>query len=260
MTPRTGIITFALLLGAPLAAQAQQDQERRSPLADAPAIRHRVELRDNRFELGVGVGTTIGQDFYHAILVGPKLAFHLTDWLAIGATAQFNLTKDFKTGLTSQLDGSLEAVPEGRAPSRADALGAMNKIGQVYGAHAELIPFSGKYALFSKLFASYDFYGFGGVGAINFTADKAECTTATNSCPVVGLKVGANFGVGMRTYLGDMFALNLEARDILLRNNPAGRDETGDRVANDEDLSWDSNYMVTFNVMVFLPAKARVSD
>ena len=54
--------------------------------------------------------------------------------------------------------------------------------------------------------------------------------------------------------------MNLEFRDILLRNNPSGRDETGDRIADDEDLTWDSNYMVGLNFTFFLPPTARISD
>ena len=74
------------------------------------------------------------------------------------------------------------------------------------------------------------------------------------------MKIGANFGVGMHTYFNDFVTMNLEARDILLRNNPSGRDETGDRIADGEDLTWDSNYMVGLNFTFFLPPTARISD
>ena len=56
---------FALLIALavtalPLAAQAQ----RKSPLADAVAIRHRYELRSTRFEIGAGLGSTLNQDYF----------------------------------------------------------------------------------------------------------------------------------------------------------------------------------------------------
>ena len=80
-------VLFALavlvpLLGLAGAARAELP-ERKSPLADAPAVRHRHELRSLRFEIGPGVTTTIGQDFYHAVMVGGKASFFLSDWLAI---------------------------------------------------------------------------------------------------------------------------------------------------------------------------------
>lgn len=252
---------FAVGLGLPGVAQAQDIQQRRSPLADAPAVRRRAELRSGRFELGVGVGATVGQDFYHAVLVGPKLALHVTDWLALGVTAQFNVTKDFKTSFTDQLSGTLDDQPAmDRSPSLTRSLQSMNKIGQVLGAHAELIPFSGKLSLFSSIFASYDFYAFGGVGAINFVADGDPCTTPGEYCPVTGFKIGPNFGLGMRTFVNDWFAVNIEARDVLLNNNPAGRDVNGDRVVDDNDLELDSNYMVSLNFVFLLPSKAKISD
>ena len=144
-----------------------------------------------------------------------------------------------------------------RAPTQKEARKGMNKIGQVFAAQAELVPFSGKYSLFGKIFASYDFYAFGGPGFINFISDQGVCATPANSCPVTGLKIGGNFGVGMRSYFNHFFSMDVEIRDLLLRNNPAGRDETGDRVADDQDLTWDSTYMVGINLTFFLPPRAK---
>jgi outer membrane beta-barrel protein len=255
------LAVFVPLLGGLAGVARAELPERKSPLADAPAVRHRHELRSLRFEIGPGVTTTIGQDFYHAVMVGGKASFFLSDWLAISGMFGHNLTKDMKTSFHTRLEGALEGMrmPNDRAPTLAEAQRGMNKIGQVFAAQAELIPFSGKYSLFGKIFANYDFYGFGGPGFINFTSDM-PCSADQSSCAVTGMKVGANFGVGMRTFFNDFITMNVEARDILLRNNPAGRDETGDRVANSEDLTWDSNYMVSLSFTFFLPPTAKISD
>ena len=235
--------------------------ERKSPLADAPAVRHRAELRSLRFEIGPGVVSTVGQDFYHAVMVGGKASFFLADWLAIGGMAAHNLTPDMKTSFHERIEGVLPSSKAmgsmDRAPTVAEAELGMNKIGQVFAVQAELIPFAGKYSLFGKLFANYDFYGFGGLGFINFTG--TACNSPGPSCPVTGMKVGANFGVGMHTYFTDWLSMNVEARDILLRNNPAGRDETGDKVADDDDLTLDSNYMVGINFTLMFPS-SKTSD
>jgi hypothetical protein len=245
----------------PRAARAQLP-ERRSPLADAPAVRHRHELRRLRFEIGPGAATTIGQDYYHAVMVGGKANFFLADWLAIGGYGAHNLTPNFKTSFHQRLEQVLPPPPRpmDRAPTQEQARKGMNKIAQVFAVQAELVPFSGKYALFGKLFASYDFYAFGGPGFINFISDQGPCERAENSCPVTGLKIGGNFGIGMRSYFNDFFSLDIEVRDLLLRNNPAGRDETGDRIADGEDLSWDSTYLVGLNLTFFLPPRARISE
>src|SRR5262245_28866694 len=164
--PRRFALLVALLLTAlPLAAQAQ----RRSPLADAPAIRKRLELRSTRFEVGVGVGTTLGQDFYHSIMVTPRIGFHITDWLSLAAVGGFAVN-NMATGFQDRVIETLpDAPPAGlpREPSKTEAQASMDQIKMMGAAQLEFTPFTGKYSLFGKLFAHYDFYLFGGVGALN---------------------------------------------------------------------------------------------
>jgi outer membrane beta-barrel protein len=257
--------TIALALGLPMVAQAQ---ERKSPLADAPAVRRRVELRDKRFEIGVGAGATLGQDFYHAVMVNGRLAFHITDWLALSGWGAFNLTPTFKTSFHERLIGVLPAnMPVStdiRAPTQQQATDGMNRIGEAFAAQLELVPFTGKFGLFSKLFMNYDFYAFGGPGFIDFKADGV-CVAdpmgkIRGSCPVTGFKIGANFGLGMHLFANDFFALNFEVRDILVPNNPAGRDTNGDMFTDSRDISWDSNYIMSLNLMFFLPGRATISN
>jgi outer membrane beta-barrel protein len=253
-----GAVAIALVtvVGVPTAARAQ---ERKSPLADAPAVRRRAELRDKRFEIGVGAGTTVGQDFYHAVLVNGRLGFHLTDWLAIAGWGGFNLSPNLKTAFHEKLLDVLDDKTSDRSPTRDEAEQGMNKIGEAFAAQLELIPFTGKFGLFSKLFMNYDFYAFGGPGFVDFKADTVCDSDTQRSCAVTGFKLGANFGLGMHLFANDFFALNFELRDLLVRNNPAGRDTNGDGVANSRDLSWDSNYIMSLNLMFFLPGRATIS-
>ncbi|HXU82844.1 MAG TPA: hypothetical protein VN914_15695 [Polyangia bacterium] len=263
MTKGTSFITaaaIALGVGLPMAARAET--ERKSPLADAPAVRRRVELRAQRFEIGVGAGTSVGQDFYHAVLVNGRLGFHLPDWLSIAGWGAYNVTPNFKTSFHEKLEGALVDVKPGadRTPTLDQANAGMNKIGEIFALQAEIVPFTGKFGLFSKLFMNYDFYAFGGPGFVDFKADTTCDSDMQPTCPVTGFKVGANFGLGMHLFANDFFALNFELRDILVQNNPAGRDTNGDTFANDRDLAWDSNYIMSLNLMFFLPGRATISD
>src|SRR5207253_587965 len=158
----TGAVVCAGVLATPLAAHAQ----RKSPLADAPAIRKRLELRSTRFELGAGGATTLGQDFYHSIFVDVKLGFHIVDWLSLSVFGGFAVASP-STGFRDQVVGSLDTAQDGRAPSRSEASQSMNKISQMFGGQLELTPFTGKYSLFGKLFAHYDLYTFVGPGFLN---------------------------------------------------------------------------------------------
>ena len=258
----TFFAAFALCLGLGLPSIAQAEEERKSPLADAPAVRRRAELRAQRFEIGVGAGATMGQDFYHAVMVNGRLAFHLTDWLSVAGWGAFNVTPTFKTSFHEKLMGALppQMLGDDRAPTQDEATAGMNRIGEAFALQLEIVPFTGKFGLFSKLFMNYDFYAFGGPGFIDFKADN-PCPTAmpNRSCAVTGFKIGANFGLGMHLFANDFFALNFELRDILVQNNPAGRDETGDFLANDRDLTWDSNFIMSLNLMFFLPGRATIS-
>jgi outer membrane beta-barrel protein len=263
MTKGTSFFTaLAIIGGLGLPSAARAEEERKSPLADAPAVRRRVELRAQRFEIGVGAGATMGQDFYHAVMVNGRLAFHLTDWLSLAGWGAFNLTPTFKTSFHEKL---MAVLPENgstaeRTPSQADAVAGMNRIGEAFALQAEIVPFTGKFGLFSRLFMNYDFYAFGGPGFIDFKSDDPCDTPVVNrSCAVTGFKIGANFGLGMHLFANDFFALNFELRDILVQNNPAGRDTNGDQIADDRDLGWDSNYIMSLNLMFFLPGRAPIS-
>ena len=244
---------------APLAAQAQ----RKSPLADAPAIRKRLELRESRLEFGAGLGSTVNQDFYHTMFANVKLGFHITDWLSISGFADFAVA-NISTGFRDRVLESLVDPPTvARQPSNGEARAAMSQINQMFGGQLEFTPFTGKYSLFGKLFAHYDFYGFLGLGAINLAPTNAAAVpcngTQFGSCPVSGVKLGPEVGVGLHTFFNQWLALNVELRDIVAQLNPAGRDVNGDGVANSSDLTWSSTFSVLASLVVYLPTVADIS-
>lgn len=262
MQKRLALLVAISISALPLVAHAQ----RKSPLADAPAIRKRLELRSGRLELGAGAGTTIGQDFYHSVFVNVKLGFHFTDWLSISGVAGFalaNIDTGFKNSIITTLDPN--DIPNNRAPSMTAANATMNQIKQLLAAQIEATPFTGKYSMFGKLFAHYDFYAFVGPGFLNYAAT----TTGTPSCgdngtaapcAVTGLKLGANFGVGVHSFINQFLALNFELRDVFAPNNAAGRDVNGDMKVDNGDLGWGSTYIATLNIALYLPSTADISN
>lgn len=267
MQKRLAFLIAVSICALPLAAQAQ----RKSPLADAPAIRKRFELRSSRLEVGAGAGTTLSQDFYHSVLIDVKLGFHVTDWFSIAAVGGFALA-NIDTGFKSSVVGTLDASSTTRAPTQNDAVGSMNKISQMLGAQLELTPFTGKYSMFGKLFAHYDFYLFAGPGALNYTAAAAPCPdtgmvapptipiTPVAGCGATGLKVGVNTGVGIHSFINHFVALNFELRDIVAPNNAAGRDVNGDGKVDNGDLAWGSTFIATLNVVLYLPSSPDISN
>ena len=270
MQKRLAFLIAVSICALPLAAQAQ----RKSPLADAPAIRKRFELRSSRLEVGAGAGTTLGQDFYHSVLIDVKLGFHVTDWLSIAAVGGFALA-NIDTGFKDSVVNSLDPSSTTRAPGRNEATGSMNKLSQMLGAQLELTPFTGKYSMFGKLFAHYDFYLFAGPGALNYTAtdssvgacpDTAAPTPQTipitrpTPCAVTGYKIGVNTGVGIHSFINHFVALNFELRDVVSPNNASGRDVNGDGKIDNGDLSWGSTFIATLNVVLYLPSSPDISN
>jgi len=262
----------------PLAAQAQ----RKSPLADAPAIRKRYELRATRLEVGAGFGSTINQDYYHTLFFNAKLGFHLTDWLAVSAFGSFavaNVATTFQSDLVNSLNSTrMDAPPVNQPvsePTRQQALDSMQKINNILGAQLEFTPFTGKYSFAGVLFANYDFYIFGGAGVISVsptTSDTnalAPCqstnpndpktSTAAYSCAVSGSKFGGTFGLGLHSYFNHWMALNVELRDFLAQLNPSGRDTNADLHATTDDLTWTHTLSVAANLVFYLPASPSIS-
>jgi outer membrane beta-barrel protein len=261
---KKSLLAFALSSAtlAPSLAVAQELADRKSPLLDAPAIRHREELRAQRFELGAGLGSSLAADFYNAVFVNMRLAFHLNDWLAISGTLGHNLTPDYKTGVANNLADSLPSTADPRTPTAEDALNGMNKMNQVYGLQAELSPITGKFSLFGKWFAHYDMYALGGVGAVNFGAGKPACENPmpNATCPDVGMKIGANVGLGMHAFINKFLALNFEVKDLIVSTNRAGRDVNADSLTDDKDRSLTHNYIFAMNLNVFFPTVPKITD
>src|SRR6185312_15010519 len=168
------LLVAAAVTLVPLAAQAQ----RKSPLADAPAIRKRFELRSSRLEVGVGLGSTINQDFYHSVLFNGKIGFHLTDWLSIslyGGFAVANLETTFQSDVVKSLYGDAQMNHPASEPTKSVAQQPLQKIKWIFAPQLEL-----------TLFTNYDFYAFVGPGFINVAPNDAGVPECQENNPAQG--------------------------------------------------------------------------
>jgi outer membrane beta-barrel protein len=259
------LLFVGALLSLPTVARAEK--ERKSPLTDAPVIRRRLELRDKRFEFGVGAGVTIGQDFYNAVLVMPKLAYHFNDWISLAAVGGFNVTPTWKSSFGNDINGALPKdhnVPSIKSPYADDAVATMNHIGYALLGQVEFIPLSGKIAILSSLFSYFDFYVMAGGGVVNLAAKDPTPGACTDVSPprcqaFTATELAINTGVGAHAFVSKWAALNLELHDLIYKNNASGRDVNGDKVTDNRDLVWSNNWIFSLNVQFFLPAKAKIS-
>ncbi|MCA9671099.1 MAG: outer membrane beta-barrel domain-containing protein [Myxococcales bacterium] len=209
-----------------LAEQQSGPRERKSPLENAPAIRHRYELRDGRFELGPSFHVSLNRSLRNAVLFGARLQYHINDFLSVGADVAFGVSWD--AVLATELEDRYNAgapIPAGLSyQDLKNRFSEMQLIGDV---RLTFTPFAGKMAMFGKLFFAYDFYVFAGFG-FGLTKNKSgfasadDDVNATNS----GFNPGVAWGIGFKLFFTNFFAVGFEFRDVMFSENETGQDNT----------------------------------
>jgi outer membrane beta-barrel protein len=273
-----------LIIGLVLAAAPPAVAQKANPLDGQPEVRKKLQLRDSRFELSPQLAFAINRPLYHTIMFGVKAEYHINDWISVGATFDYAPNAmNIKTGLTDNVLGQLPdtydpSTAKQLIPSKSMAENPMLMLNMLIGAQANITPFFGKMALFSKLFFNYDFYGFLGFGAAMYSDKCGSCTYADGSGatinyanPSKGFKPGLTFGAGFHFWFNNWVALNAEIRDTAIPNvNLAGRDINWDPqraadgsllppLVNKSDKQWDHILMVMIGASFYLPTTVSIS-
>jgi len=257
-----------------------------------PAVRKRLLLRNSRFEVAPEVGFALNRDFYHTILFGAKLEYHFNDWLSLGGSFGYGGV-NVRTGLADNIIGQLPAnydssTAQQLVPSQDQAKNAMLKLTMLIGVQANVTPFFGKMALFSRIFFNYDFYGFLGFGAAMYSDKSSGCqyndaSGTPQSCENPSIhdvngskgspfKPGLTFGVGAHFFFNNWIALNAELRDTAVPGvNLSGRDINWDPQPaatpgtllppklGGGDKQWDHIMTVFLGCSFYLPTTATMS-
>ena len=215
----------------PLAAQAQ----RKSPLADAPAIRKRFELRATRFELGAGVGYDDQPGLLSHGPVNVKLGFHITDWLSIAGFGGFAVATSRPASRTSVV-GSLhdahadvprEPTQAGRRRLDAEDQEHPRRAARVHAVHRQVLAVRQALRALRLLRASAA-GGFINVepaapGGPAVMRRHAQRDPDSYSAACTGLQARRErSGVGLHSFFNHWLALNVELRDIAGPAQPVG--------------------------------------
>jgi outer membrane beta-barrel protein len=270
-TARLSTICTCLVLV--LLSSVSLAQERKSPLEGQPAIRHRYEMRKNRFELGPSFAFSINRALRQAIMLGLRVEYHILDWLSVGADFGYGVGLD--TGLTKELEERCEGTCYGPAsdPSNPDDIKAwdvhterFSDLRLVGDVRLIFTPISGKLGVFSKLFMGYDLYAFVGFG-MALLANKYDGGNDDKASQ--GLRVGPAWGVGMHLFFTKFFALGAEIKDIAFSDNESGGDLTrglsddekaaGKILIDGDDKSFSNHWFAGVTFTFFLPAKVKMS-
>lgn len=282
MTPvatRTRTLLFAATAAAATLAIPTLAQARKSPLEGQPAVRHKYELRLQRFEVAPTFEATVGADYKHTLSGGIKAEYHLSDTLSFGGLVFFGASMD--TGLTEQIRDSLPTTqsPADPTPSRQTFDNHLNTMPIHGGIHATFTPWFGKMALFGKTFLAFDMYVSGGFGFAvlknefgeDYCAPKPDPMDPAyseqnpnvdprNDCPYnSGFKPGLQFGAGMHVFLSKWVALDFSFRNYMFSDNPSGLDFNADGRVDSDDPRFMSHLFFGVGVSLFLPPKVKIS-
>ena len=285
------IAGVGLLSSAP-AARAQEIQLT-GPLKGAPATRHLRLYREGRFDIAPAVSFTLVDEYRRTILVGARLEYNITDWLAIGAWGAYGAVS-----LTTDLTDRIDALPAPRDTLTANNVNHTGtdpnhfgsapfadqtaKIQYVVAPQVTFTPFRGKLAIFNKIFVDADFYAALGAGFVGIQ-ERQDCGApltsgggnATIPCSdprsfelQSKLKVAPTFGVGFTFYPGNFWSLGVEYRALPFAWNRAGFDSRGsgpggnfpDSQVNGSDETFQFNQLVTVAIGFYFPTKPKLNE
>lgn len=247
-----------------------QAAEYRNPLEGQPAVRRRLELRKNRFEISPGFMFSFNQDFRQFLGGSLTLQYHITDWLGIAIQGAYGINYD--TGLAQRIAQRLPSSANTLQPSQfRDHLA---DIRYVFSGFVTITPFSGRLAFFNAGSIRYDFYALAGVGALILTNNWDPNASGNDNTPNCdggdpnrcnpnndGLALGLMVGGGAHLFFTQWFGLNFEIRDYIAATNPGGLDVNGDpaRQITGADRTFNNNLFITAGLSFIVPPRAKVS-
>jgi outer membrane beta-barrel protein len=288
LAPALLVSLGVLTVGSTKEASAQEIQVT-GPLKGAPAVRRLRLYREGRFEIAPSFTATILDEYQRTVLVGARLNYGITDWLAIGVWGGFGAIHS-ATGLTEQIDQNTrrEGLQQMNVPGKAGQEGAglfQKQVAQIsYIAMPQLtvVPFRGKFALFQSVFADVDFYLMAGFGIVG-TKERKDCADFV-SCAADGqngdpkteskTKYAPTWGLGFNFYLSKLISLGVEWRMIPFSWNRSGFDSRGldasgaesssgkfpDQKIDDKDSTYKFNQMMSIYLGFSFPTMPKTTD
>ncbi len=197
-TAACGIFAFALAAMLPSEASAQEVLLT-GPLAGAGAVHELRLYRKGRVEVAPTVTFTLQDEYLRQIMVGARVNYNITDYLAVGVWGGFS-PEALK--LEAGLVDKIQQVNEDRAADNAasaaageqvdlqNALTTLNlgadfqdqlgSIDWVIAPQVTFVPFRGKIALFQSIYVDTEFYIFAGP-ALAGVSERADCSGTTST-------------------------------------------------------------------------------
>ena len=195
------VVGLAAFCGAALLPNEADAQEilLTGPLAGAGAVHNLRLYRQGRVEFSPTATFTLLDEYLRQIIVGARLNYNLTDYLAIGAWGGFSPEAlHFEAGLVDRIQTVNEARREnnaqrlaaGQQPNLQNRLTSLNlsqnfadqlgSIDWIIAPQVTFVPFRGKLALFQSIYIDADLYFFAGPAIAGLT-ERADCSGPTSA-------------------------------------------------------------------------------
>jgi len=275
------IALAALALTTASEAEAQEIQLT-GPLAGAPSVRRLRLYREGRFELAIGPGFTLLDEYKRTIFLAGRLQYNIKDWLGVGLYAGFSPEAlSLNTDLTDKIEDTPAPRNSRTAVNLPTQLGNPKfedqtaQLRMLLNPQLTFSPFRGKLALFQKLFVDTDLYLHGGAAFVNVqergdcgAAGQVSCTEARSFEKTSRWAVAPSFGLGLTLYPSSLVSVNIEYRAFPFSSNRGGFDSRGtgpdasfpDNRIDSEDRTFKFYQMVFLAAGFHFPTAAKVSD
>jgi hypothetical protein len=286
----TALTAGLALLGITERSEAQE-LYLTGPLAGAPAVRKLRLYRRTRLEIAPAVSFTLLDEYQRTILLGARLQFNFTDWLAIGGWGALGSVIRLPTALTDNIQTVNERRQAQVGPCNADPNGAgckgalltqrltavnlgkdlkdqLGGIDWVAAPQVTLTPFRGKLALFQSIYLDTDFYISPGVAFVGIT-ERKNCEPCVGKFETASrMAIAPTLALGMSFYMNKWSALGFEYRLLPFAWNRGGFDTAGggkdnqfpDNKISDADQRFRVNQMMTISYNIYLPTQYKVSE
>ena len=286
----TALTAGLALLGFSERSQAQE-LYLTGPLAGAPAVRKLRLYRQMRFEIAPAVSFTLLDEYQRTILLGARLQFNFTDWLAIGGWGALGSVIRLPTALTDNIQTvhaqrQAQVAPCNNDPTGAGCGGALltqrltavnmgknlkDQLGGIDWVAAPQItvtPFRGKLALFQSIYLDTDLYIAAGPAFVGLT-ERKNCNPCVNQFQTASrTAIAPTVAAGLSFYVNKWSALGFEYRGLPFAWNIGGFDTAGggkdnqfpDNKITDADQRFRFNQMMTISYNFYLPTQYKVSE
>jgi hypothetical protein len=261
------------------------------PLAGAPAVRKLRLYRQTRLEIAPAVSFTLLDEYQRTLILGGRLQFNFTDWLAIGGWGGVGSVVRLPTALTDHIQ-DVNAQRRGAAascesnPGMAGCEGVnltsrltevnlgpdlekqLGGIDWVAAPQITLTPFRGKLALFQSIYLDTDFYVSAGPAFIGLT-ERKDCNPCKDQFEMTSrMAIAPTAAVGFSFYVNKWSAIGWEYRFLPFAWNISGFDTAGggkdeefpDNRITDADQRFRLNMAMTLSYNIYLPTQYKVSE